>query len=333
MYRRCHCKTYYTSKNNYSLCSPFALTNCYQVEYEKFIESRFQVCNSCTYPCTSEQYSYASSYSVFPSAVVPLTLEIMKKYEYSARGLGDEIWKEFLRSIDTGFDGITLLDMAVQKILNYLSTDGNSFKKYLTQLAEDIVAGIVRSICNEVYYELNHIDNITTEWGSAISIMVKTDIVNVMALTGNSDVNFRFWNSLDELIQFDRKNLTGFLNFTSSTYVSLFYNDTRNLTFMIAEKVLTFRQGTELAVDYMRSNLVNMEVYYKTLELETITEQEDYDVFSLICDIGGALGLFFGASLLTFLEALDFWFRKWQESKRSPSRVSDIAKKQEKTIT
>ncbi|XP_071959500.1 acid-sensing ion channel 5-like [Antedon mediterranea] len=331
MYKRCGCKTFYVSgKENYPLCSPYSLTRCYNEQFVHFTESRFKLCPSCVQPCTTEEFSYSSSYSVFPSAIVPLTLENMENYEYSARGLGDEIWKEFLKSLDTIFARLTVIDVGVQKILDYLNTDLPIFKQIFKSFAKDTVSAIVRLLSNKVYYELYHINDITAEWGSAISIDVAAEIKNMSLLSG-SDV--QYWNSLDESIQFDQQTLTDTIIFTTSTFLNLFYNDTRDVTLATAENILSFRRGTDLAVDYMRSNLVKVEVFYKKLELETITEQEDYDVFSFICDIGGALGLFFGASLLTFLEALDFWCKKWQESKRS-SQIAAVVEpaKQDETI-
>lgn len=49
-----------------------------------------------------------------------------------------------------------------------------------------------------------------------------------------------------------------------------------------------------------------MNVYYDTLDYTTETEEATYTVEKLLCDIGGAGGLFLGASFMSFCEVVDF---------------------------
>ncbi|XP_067667605.1 acid-sensing ion channel 2-like [Haliotis asinina] len=58
--------------------------------------------------------------------------------------------------------------------------------------------------------------------------------------------------------------------------------------------------------EYWRRNLVILEMYMSSMTYEHIEKQLEYGVLDLFCDIGGALGLLLGASLLTVLEVFDF---------------------------
>ena len=58
-------------------------------------------------------------------------------------------------------------------------------------------------------------------------------------------------------------------------------------------------------------------------EVQTIVDHYSYDFFSLIGETGGALGLFLGLSMLSFVEFVEYSFRKlytrYQEKISNPS--------------
>ncbi|XP_067667608.1 acid-sensing ion channel 1A-like [Haliotis asinina] len=58
--------------------------------------------------------------------------------------------------------------------------------------------------------------------------------------------------------------------------------------------------------EYWRRNLVILEIYMSSMTYELTEKQLEYEILDLFCDIGGALGLMLGASLLTVLEVFDF---------------------------
>ncbi|XP_046582494.1 acid-sensing ion channel 1-like [Haliotis rubra] len=57
--------------------------------------------------------------------------------------------------------------------------------------------------------------------------------------------------------------------------------------------------------EYWRRNLAILEMYLSSMTYEHIEKQVGYEILDLFCDIGGALGLLLGASLLTVLEVFD----------------------------
>ncbi|XP_028663984.2 acid-sensing ion channel 4-A-like [Erpetoichthys calabaricus] len=58
--------------------------------------------------------------------------------------------------------------------------------------------------------------------------------------------------------------------------------------------------------EHIRENFLVLDVFFEALNYETIEQKRAYDVAGLLGDIGGQMGLFIGASLLTILEILDY---------------------------
>ncbi|XP_076851880.1 LOW QUALITY PROTEIN: acid-sensing ion channel 4-A-like [Brachyhypopomus gauderio] len=84
--------------------------------------------------------------------------------------------------------------------------------------------------------------------------------------------------------------------------------------------------------DYIRDNFLILDIFFEALNYETIEQRKAYDVAGLIGDIGGQMGLFIGASILTVLEILDYIYelirrrlqyllRPQQEQKQQQSEV------------
>ncbi|XP_070800512.1 acid-sensing ion channel 3 [Pituophis catenifer annectens] len=59
---------------------------------------------------------------------------------------------------------------------------------------------------------------------------------------------------------------------------------------------------------YIMENLLVLDIFFEALNYETIEQKKAYEVASLLGDIGGQMGLFIGASLLTILEIFDYLY-------------------------
>ncbi|XP_065926509.1 degenerin unc-8 [Magallana gigas] len=57
-----------------------------------------------------------------------------------------------------------------------------------------------------------------------------------------------------------------------------------------------------IQMDYFNDNFLKMVIYFEDLNFEEISEEPLYDGYRFLSDIGGALGLFLGASILSFVE-------------------------------
>ncbi|XP_074049466.1 acid-sensing ion channel 3 [Macrotis lagotis] len=63
---------------------------------------------------------------------------------------------------------------------------------------------------------------------------------------------------------------------------------------------------------YITENILVLDIFFEALNYETVEQKQAYDVADLLGDIGGQMGLFIGASLLTILEILDYLFEVFQ---------------------
>ena len=87
----------------------------------------------------------------------------------------------------------------------------------------------------------------------------------------------------------------------------------------------TFNKSVSIDSDFFKKNFLKLKVFYRQLSYEYIQQQRGYDIFGLICDIGGSMGLFIGASMLTVAEVIDLllrqtpFFRKSTKLKRLSS--------------
>ncbi|XP_061605333.1 acid-sensing ion channel 2 isoform X1 [Phyllopteryx taeniolatus] len=57
---------------------------------------------------------------------------------------------------------------------------------------------------------------------------------------------------------------------------------------------------------YIVDNILVLDVFFEALNYETIEQKKAYEVAGLLGDIGGQMGLFIGASILTILELFDY---------------------------
>ncbi|XP_027945058.1 acid-sensing ion channel 3 isoform X2 [Eumetopias jubatus] len=57
---------------------------------------------------------------------------------------------------------------------------------------------------------------------------------------------------------------------------------------------------------YIADNVLVLDIFFEALNYETVEQKKAYEVSELLGDIGGQMGLFVGASLLTILEILDY---------------------------
>ncbi|KAL8564936.1 hypothetical protein ACOMHN_019839 [Nucella lapillus] len=79
-----------------------------------------------------------------------------------------------------------------------------------------------------------------------------------------------------------------------------------SLTVMVAS-MQQFLDDGEINTKFIRNNFLRLNIFYRELNYEQITQQEAYDIFALLCDIGGSMGLFLGASVMTIFEFLDLF--------------------------
>ncbi|XP_068119037.1 acid-sensing ion channel 2 isoform X2 [Hyperolius riggenbachi] len=64
---------------------------------------------------------------------------------------------------------------------------------------------------------------------------------------------------------------------------------------------------------YISENILVLDVFFEALNYETVEQRKAYEVAGLLGDIGGQMGLFIGASILTILELFDYIYELIKE--------------------
>ncbi|XP_072171567.1 acid-sensing ion channel 2-like [Diadema setosum] len=85
---------------------------------------------------------------------------------------------------------------------------------------------------------------------------------------------------------------------SSSKFPSLFWAD------ILAGRIKRNGQGL-MDRAYLEENVCAIDIYFTSMELTTIKQQAAYTPLALLSDIGGAMGLWLGGSLLTIYEVFD----------------------------
>ena len=68
---------------------------------------------------------------------------------------------------------------------------------------------------------------------------------------------------------------------------------------------------------------MKIDVFYKELKYEKIEQRPAFELFSLLSEVGGFLGLLLGASVLTVCEVVDYFclrcLRRFERQKKTGS--------------
>ncbi|KAJ4938968.1 hypothetical protein JOQ06_028431 [Pogonophryne albipinna] len=64
---------------------------------------------------------------------------------------------------------------------------------------------------------------------------------------------------------------------------------------------------------YIGENLLVMDIFFEALNYEKIEQKKAYEIAGLLGDIGGQMGLFIGASVLTILEIFDYLYEVFKD--------------------
>ncbi|XP_032875450.1 acid-sensing ion channel 1-like [Amblyraja radiata] len=64
---------------------------------------------------------------------------------------------------------------------------------------------------------------------------------------------------------------------------------------------------------YIAENILVLDIFFEALNFETIEQKKAYEIAGLLGDIGGQMGLFIGASILTILEIFDYIYEVFKD--------------------
>ncbi|KAK5986874.1 hypothetical protein GCK32_010065, partial [Trichostrongylus colubriformis] len=76
------------------------------------------------------------------------------------------------------------------------------------------------------------------------------------------------------------------------------------------QKQVEIAQSYFTTPQYDQINLLHVKLYFAHFKQERIVQERSYNVFLLLAEIGGTIGLYVGATLLTVAETIVFFFEE-----------------------
>ncbi|XP_072045878.1 acid-sensing ion channel 4-A-like [Amphiura filiformis] len=323
----CSCRTFYMP-GSAPYCDPITLVECYYTTHKYFSANKKDICH-CEVSCEETKYKASISQSTFPSATVPQLLNMNQDYDFERNAFNEAMGSGYAPAVyEQVFRNIT------ERIMSWISLTTNSnnetlldvfpFETILYHFGNEAtnLIWIINPLLYEHLYDIvaPHGTHVNASYGSTIYYTYEQTAV--WSLLHSGFYKNQFANTLFELYytSVGSTNLT-FDEFVDHMYTEFHMEESFYVLMRIVyevnydaltETLNSFYLETDLAVlttDYMRATYAFVEIYYGDLVVQQIEEQKDYELFQFICDWGGALGLFFGASLLSFVETIDFFSR------------------------
>ncbi|XP_033112440.1 uncharacterized protein LOC117113254 [Anneissia japonica] len=176
-------------------------------------------------------------------------------------------------------------------------------------ISYDLSFFVINKISDTIFYDFANECNYTTvnsDFYNEVFVILEEELSSQMdtLIVSYTEAVQKFY-PYDNYTKEHSVRLIGHLIKSLYSYV---YPKMREMSVGVAENLYTTGDLGSLTYSYMQDNLARVDIYFESLNVEEIQEQKAYEVFAIMCDLGGALGLFFGASIVAFVEAIDFWF-------------------------
>ncbi|XP_033116537.1 acid-sensing ion channel 2-like [Anneissia japonica] len=333
--QHCSCRMYHSpGDDNVPFCSPKQMIECFHSIHKKFVSTRNQICD-CPEECTKEGYRKSMSFSVFPSSGIVDILESTSKSSITASALGYYI------CLYTTYE---IYEKGAEESYNYLA---NLTSQLLAELQPEqpVSSQLVVWYCSPLVFRLFNL-TYTIKY-----IMASTMIDNMYfgfddpeyATGFNSSLYFTSKNITKtyyyDLGLFDMQSAIAEIHscrnvFSTAEYVNntiyeeffeqffeeyydAEYKNMHSLFTKWLNILIKENNKVKLTTEFIKANYARVDIYFETLKVEELTDQPRYKLFSLICDLGGSIGLFFGASIVAVVEAIDFWFiQGWKKKEK-----------------
>ncbi|XP_072014353.1 uncharacterized protein [Amphiura filiformis] len=287
---------------------------------------------SCPEACFETLFKPTVSQTSFPSRGVATTFFVRGDTEVPAMAFAETVAEAASNQFQALYDDVTWalygLEYGVPGTNNsngdiFLDVFPNTTYKLAQILMDDIFGHmqfeLFYSLANDLYYEkvlgvvsyapkserywkeYNHYAELWVTSGA-----YKQKVAIAFTETEEYLPHLQSNQTFDDFIDYVYEEF-GFVDLYFTAFPIL-YEVTYDLLSYYGNETNANADKVRMVTDYMSKNILHVEIFFGDLKVEQITEQPSYELFQFVCDLGGALGLFFGASLLSFIETLDFWF-------------------------
>ncbi|XP_072014348.1 acid-sensing ion channel 2-like [Amphiura filiformis] len=316
----CGCRTYYMP-GSAPFCDPRNLIECFHVKSDEFNGIKNTVCHHCENSCKQTVYPTTVSQSTFPSYSVATALSLLEGHTYQDEAFGEKLtgvatqafWAESWSYTHGGFR--LLLGNATNK-------NGERFQESYPESFDFIIDNIsvtLFSMQYDIFYALAEYTflEVSSYFDASFASKTYIEISSYMASVYGGPLKQRFADGIKHEYHSKTQNVSfaQFVDIVLEEYnmedvfyiaIQEVYQNMHEILLPTGRRIYESIDLKSLTTQYLRENMVHVDIFFGDLKVEEIKEQVDYEFFQFICDWGGALGLFFGASLLSFIETMDF---------------------------
>ncbi len=173
-------------------------------------------------------------------------------------------------------------DFYVRCANDILRHNGTYMKQFYLKTTQNI---------NSMMASLNFVDNLSIE----------LTIMNITNISQNYHDQFMIQNPTSKALIEQINNLKENYSLMYKMYMDVY------ATAHADSALLNTKDWSKVgqSEDFYRRNYVQLNIFYDSLSTTTISQFETDSVTSLICDLGGNIGLWLGGSILTLFEILD----------------------------
>ncbi|XP_033112445.1 acid-sensing ion channel 1-like [Anneissia japonica] len=308
----CNCCVFFATNGSIPFCSAIQYKECYSGHKDTFSREKHKICN-CPEPCEAVHFHKTLSFSNFPSLSVANTLYVTNRLDYFGKSLGWKIRQitftnskrkqEFIVAVTPSFLNATFRGFQLNE---------NKLLKYLRKITLDVFTFVEKKITDNMFkvlYSKNSSMSINSEFYNDAEFyhdVKKRARTHVMC-----DSKAVQDEVMDMVSNTDFTNESGTDKYFNTFYDNLFDSIYGNVSVLSKEAALSIENIvgiTELTTEYMRDTFARLDVFYDDMRTELQSDRCKYTISSLLGNLGGTLGLFFGASVLAFIEAMEFWF-------------------------
>uniref|UniRef100_A0A0N4ZBV4 Amiloride-sensitive sodium channel n=1 Tax=Parastrongyloides trichosuri TaxID=131310 RepID=A0A0N4ZBV4_PARTI len=175
--------------------------------------------------------------------------------------------------------------------------DEDLYESWYNIIIKDLDHTILNSI-NRIEYLSEKINN---TWDSDENIEFGSVVLYGDSNDENKKILQDFINDVLPCTMVDVRNETLLL---LSSYRKAMQNFQTAYTNLFKKELPEYLENFEFGDKFIKENFAQVNVFLHKMNIEYWKQESTYSIWSLACDVGGALGLFLGASLLTIIELI-----------------------------
>uniref|UniRef100_A0A914E563 Uncharacterized protein n=1 Tax=Acrobeloides nanus TaxID=290746 RepID=A0A914E563_9BILA len=195
--------------------------------------------------------------------------------------------------------------------------DEDFYEDWYNVVTKDLDQNLVRTI-NDLEDQIEYLSNLTVN-GTGLEM-------GSVLLFGDSEVKHvqNFASFLDDILNCTLGPVRNHSANMLKEFKKAMHDFQAAYTNLFKKELVEYLDNFEFGNKFVRENFGIVNVFLHKMNIEHWRQDATYSFWSMLCDVGGALGLFLGASLLTIIELIYLCFqygfcrKSWDKVKGHP---------------